>query len=53
MFKLIKQVFIKLLSFCGSLATVYVPLKYELYMIRPNRIELNHIELIYYPFMRL
>ena len=39
MFKLIKQVFIALFSFSGSLATKWVSLDNELYLIRPTLID--------------
>ena len=51
MFWLIKQVFIVLLSFSTSLATKYVSLNNELYMTKPLVIDLNSIEINYYPFM--
>ena len=51
MFRLIKQVFIVLLNFSGSLVTKCVSLNNELCMSRPNLIDLNPIELNYYPFM--
>ena len=41
MFKLIKQMFITLLSFSGSLATKYVSLNNEPCMIRYTLIDLN------------
>ena len=51
MFSLIKQVSIVLLSFSGSLATKWLPLNEEPCMVRPILIDLNPIELKYYPFM--
>ena len=51
MFSLIKQVFIALLSFSSSLATKCISLNDELCMIRPTIIDLNPVELKYYPFM--
>ena len=50
MFSLIKQVFIVLLSFSESLATKYLFLNDEPYMVRPAVIDLNPVELKYYPF---
>ena len=51
MLRLIKQVFIALLSFSGSLTTKSVSLNNEPCMIRPTLIDLNPVELNYYPFM--
>ena len=51
MFSLIKQVFIVLLSFSSTLATKCVPLNDEPCMVRPTLIDLNPIELKYYPSM--
>ena len=51
MFSLIKEVFIALLSFSSSLATKCISLNDELCMIRPTLIDLNPVELKYYPFM--
>ena len=51
MFSPIKQVFIALLSFSSSLATKCISLNDELCMIRPTIIDLNPVELKYYPFM--
>ena len=51
MFWLIKQVFIALLNFSGSLATEYVSLNNKPCMTRPTVINLNPVELNYYPFM--
>ena len=45
MFDLIKQVFFVLLNFSRSLATKCVPLNNEPYMIRPNLIDLNPVDL--------
>ena len=43
--------FIVLLSFTESLAIKCVSLNDEPYMVRPTLIDLNHVELKYYPFM--
>ena len=54
MFSLIKQVFILLLSFSSFLVrdqTKFVSLNHELYIIRPTLINLNPVDLKYYPFM--
>ena len=54
MFSLIEQVFIVLLCFTECLArnqTKYVSLNYEPCMARPALIDLNPVELKYYPFM--
>ena len=54
MFNLIKQVIIVLLSFSSSLArdqTKCLFLNDEPCMVRPNLIDLNPVELRYYPFM--
>ena len=51
MFILIKQVFIVLLSFSESLATKFLFLNDEPRLVRPTLIDLNPIELKYYPFM--
>ena len=51
MFRLIKQVFITLLSFSGSLATKCVSLNNEPCTARPTLSDLNLIELIHYPLM--
>ena len=48
MFWLIKQVFIALLSFSGSLPTKYVSLSNEPCMVRPTLINLNPVELNYH-----
>ena len=50
MFTLVKQVFIALLSFAGSLPTKCVPLNGESCMIRPTVINLILVQLNYYPF---
>ena len=50
MFSLIKQVFIILLSFSNSLTTKCV-IKWWTRMIKPTLIDLNPVELKYYPFM--
>ena len=51
MFSLIKQVFIALLSFISSLATKFVSLNDETCVLRPTLIDLNPVEVKYYPFM--
>ena len=51
MFSLIKQVFIVLLSLSESLAIKCASLNDEPCMIRPALINLNPVELKYYPFM--
>ena len=51
MFTLIKQMFIALLSFTGSLATKCVSLDNEPCMTGPTLIDSNSIELNYYSFM--
>ena len=51
MFSLIKQVFIVLLNFSSSLATKCLRLNDEPCMVRPILIDLNPVELKYYPFM--
>ena len=51
MFSVNKQVFIVLLSFSNSLATKCVPLNNEPCMIRPFLVDLNLVELKYYPTM--
>ena len=51
MFRLIKQVFIALLSFSRSLVTKYVSLNNRPCMIRPTLIDSNPVDLKYYPFM--
>ena len=50
MFSLIKPVFILLLSFSGSLATKCVSLNNEPCMVRLTVIDLNSVELKWYPF---
>ena len=51
MFRLIKQVFIVLLSFSESLATKCMSLNSEPCMVRLTLIDSNPVELKYYPFM--
>ena len=51
MFRKIKQVFIALLNFSRSFATKCVSLDNEPYVIRPTLININPIQLKYYPFM--
>ena len=51
MFKLIKQVFIVLLSFIRSLATRCVSLNNKPCITRPTLIDLNPVKLKYYSFM--
>ena len=51
MFDLIKQVLIVLLSFSESLPTKCGSLNDKPLMVRPILIDLNLIELKYYPFM--
>ena len=51
MFWLIKKKFIALLSFSGSLATKCVTLNNEPCMTGPTLIDLNPVELNYFPFM--
>ena len=51
MCSLIKQVFVVLLSFTESLETKCVSLSDEPFMIWPTLIDLNFVELKYYPFM--
>ena len=46
-----KKVFVALFSFSKSLPTKYVSLNNEPCMIRSFPIDLNHVELKYYPFM--
>ena len=50
-FALIKWVFIGLLKFSKTLATKCASLNNESYMIGPTLIDLNTIEVNYYPFM--
>ena len=51
MFSLIKEVFVVLLSFSVSLATKCLFLNDEPCMVRPTLINMNPVELKYYPFM--
>ena len=51
MFRLIKQPFIALLTFSRSVATKFMSLDNEPCMIRPTLIDLNLIDLNYYPLM--
>ena len=51
MFKLTKHAFIALLSFSETLATKCIPLSKETCKIRPTLINLNTLELKYYPLM--
>ena len=51
MFRLIKQVFIRLLCFSASLATRCMSLNNEPCMTRPTFIDLNHFKFNYYPYM--
>ena len=51
MFSHIKQVFIVLLSFSSSLATKCLSFNDEPCMVRPTLVDLNPVELKYYPFM--
>ena len=51
MFSLIKQVFIVLLCFSESLAIKRMFLNDDPCMVRPTLIDLNPVELKYYPFM--
>ena len=51
MFSIFKQALIVLLSFSSSLATKCVSLNDEPCMFRPTVIDLNPVELTYYPFM--
>ena len=51
MFGLVKQVFIAVLSFNGSLATKFMPLNNEQCMIKPTLIDLNRVEFKYYQLM--
>ena len=51
MFSIIKQVFIKLLSFSEYLATKYLFLNDETCMVRPTLIDMNSVKLKYYPLM--
>ena len=51
MFNIIKAVFVVLLSFSSSLAITCVSLNDEPCITRPTPIDLNPVELKYYPFM--
>ena len=51
MLKLIKQVFILLLSFSEFLAKKCLFINDEQFMVRPNIIDMNPVELKYYQFM--
>ena len=51
MFRLIKQVFIGLLSFSRSSAAKFMPLNNERCVTRPTLIDLNPVKFNYYPFM--
>ena len=51
MLSLIKQVFIVLISFSESLATNCLFLDDEKCIVRPTLVDLNSVELKYYPFM--
>ena len=51
MFSFIKQVLIVLLSFSESLAIKCLSLNDESCMVRPSLIDLNLVELKYYPLM--
>ena len=51
MFSLIKLVFTVLLSFSESLATKFLSLNDEPCMVRPILIDLNLVEVKYYPFI--
>ena len=51
MFSLIKQVFLVLLSFSSSLATKCLSFNDEPCIVRPTLVDLNPVELKYYPFM--
>ena len=48
MYRLIKQVFIAILSFSGSFATKFVSLLNETWISRPTIINLNLTEFNYY-----
>ena len=48
---LINQVLIAILNFCGYLATKCMSLNNNLCMVKPMLINLNPIELSYYPFV--
>ena len=49
--RLIRQVLIGVLCFSRSLATICVSLNNKPLMVRPTLIDLNPVELNYYPFM--
>ena len=51
MFRLIKQIFVALLTFSASLATKCMSLNSEPSMIKTTLIDLNPAKLNYYPFM--
>ena len=51
MFRLIKQVFITLMSYVGFLGTKCVSLNNKPCMIRPSFINIKSVELSYYPSM--
>ena len=52
MFRLIKQLFlVLLLSFDEFLKTKCASLSNASHMARPNLFDLNHVKLMYYPFM--
>ena len=51
MFSLIKEVLIALLSFRQFLGKKYLFLNDEPCMVRPTLIDVNPVELKYYPFM--
>ena len=51
MLSLIKHVFLVLLSFSEFLATKCLLLNDEASMVRPSFIDMNPVELKYYPFM--
>ena len=51
MFIFVKQVFIVLLTFISSLATKCMSLNDDPFMFIPSLIDLNPVELKYYPFI--
>ena len=51
MLRLIKQVFIGLLSFSRSSTTKFMPLNNEPCVTRPTLIDLSPVKFNYYPFM--
>ena len=51
MFSLIKQIVTVLLSFSSSFGTKFVSFNDELWMFRPTLINLNPIEIEFYPFL--